>query len=403
MPPSLESAIQVREIKALDEFPGLKDSWEVLGEAHSCSNPYISYSWISTYLETFRRGTPLILVAEKEGRVCALGAFEITESRFMGCSFKSVSFAGSGPTGTGGLSKVAKLFSYDNRLCWSDQMDILWDPECPEGVTAIVEHLKASELWDVLDFREMAPDSNFLKLVKESFGGNSFLLEEFVGTKSGYISMPGSIEEFKKGLSKNLRKNIKLSRNRINKDFGDDTLKVYEDRWEVERLLPRIMELESRSWKGTAGIGAFSNEKNRQFHAKLTERFSEKNRFCLFVLEADEKILSYMYTLIAKKELHFHNTAIHPDYNHYSPGISIILKAVEHCIENGMDRIIVGRGEDYFINALLTGRQDRVWLKVYKNNFHIRLLHDAEFIWAPAIKKLKSRFQKSDVEGAGTN
>ncbi len=403
MPPSLDKTVQVREIRALEELPSLKDSWEFLGAAHPCSNPYISYAWISNYLETFRRGTPLILVAEEEGRVCALGAFEITEARFLGKTFKRVSFAGSGPTGTGGLNKAAKLFSYDNRLCWSDQMDILWDPECPEGMAAIVEHLKASEHWDVLDFREMAPDSNFLRLVKEGFTGESFLLEEFVATKSGYITMPDSIEEFKKGLSKNLRKNIKLSRNRINKDFGEDTLKVYEDRWEVERLLPRIMELEARSWKGTEGIGAFSNEKNRQFHAKLTERFSEKDQFCLFVLEADDTILSYMYTLIAKKELHFHNTAIHPDYNHYSPGITIILKAVEHCIANGMSKIVVGRGEDYFINALLTGRQDRVWLKVYRNNFRNRLLHDAEFKWAPAIKKLKNKFKKSDVGGEIAN
>lgn len=403
MPPSLEKTVQVREIRALEELQGLKDSWEVLEVAHPCSNPYTSYVWISNYLETFRRGTPLILVAEKEGRICALGAFEITEARFLGKSFKSVSFAGSGPTGTGGLSKVAKLLSYDNRLCWSDQMDILWDPECPEGMTAIVEHLKASEHWDVLDFREMAPDSNFLRLVKEKFSEGSFLLEEFVGTTSGYITMPDSIEEFKKGLSKNLRKNIKLSRNRISKDFGEDTLKIYEDRWEVERLIPMIVELEARSWKGTEGIGAFSNEKNRQFHAKLTERFSEKGQFCLFVLEADDTILSYMYTLIAKKELHFHNTAIHPDYNHYSPGITIILKAVEHCIENGMNKIIVGRGEDYFINALLTGRQERVWLKVFRNNFHLRLLHDAEFKWAPAIKKFKRKLQKIDVEGAESN
>ena len=81
----------------------------------------------------------------------------------------------------------------------------------------------------------------------------------------------------------------------------------------------------------------------------------------------------------------------------------MILKAVEQCIDKGLDKIVVGRGEDYFINAMLTGRQDRIWLKVYKNNLRMRLLRDAEFKWAPALKRLKSRLKGKNIEGVQPN
>lgn len=395
--------MRVREIRSLEDLSLLKNRWEELESESPCPNPYISFAWISSYLEVFRRGTPLILVAEIEGRICALAALEITKARFLGCSYKIISFAGTGNTGTDQLSLLGKLFSYDNRLCWSDKLDFLWDSNCPEAVTAIVEYLRNSDQWDLLDLREMAPEAICLSAIKEGFSGDHFRLEEFVATKSGYISLPTSMEEFIKGLSRNLRKNVKRSRERMGNEFGEVSLKVYEDKWEVERLMPRVIALESKSWKGTDGVGAFSQKKNREFHEKLAEQFSEKEQFSLFILEVEGGMLSYMFTFHDNKALHFHNMAISPEYKQYSPGIAIIMKAIERSISEGVAEVFVGRGDDYFINALLTGRQDRVWLKVYKNNFHMRLLRKAEFSWAPALKKLKSKIKNRNIDRAQAN
>ncbi len=392
--------MKIREIRSLEELKEFQARWVDFTSGSPCVNPYASFEWVCSDLETYKRGEILILVAEDEGRVCAIAALESVKSSFFGVPYKTISFVGTGPTETVPRSSISKLFSYDNRLGWADMADIYYNQDNPEGIAAIIRHLKENTQWDVLDLREMPPHTPCLEVLDEEFGNKNFIVERKVGTTSSVIEVPENFEDYTAGLSKRSRKNINLSRNRIKEQLGEVELNLFKSKEEIEPILPRIMELEKKSWKGQQGVGAFSRQDNRDFHLAFARRYSEAGLFRLFTLEAKNVMLAYGYMFQGGACLYSHNMALNPEYPKLSPGMAMLYRIIEHASVNGIREVSFGRGLDHFIEAMITRRDDRIWTKIYRNTFLMKLLHKAEFSLAPLLRKLKESRKKKEAEAS---
>ena len=302
------------------------------------------------------------------------------------------SFITTQQTNTDSLNSINNLLGIDNRLGWSDQADILYDPDHPEALRETIRYLKRNEQWNILDLREIPPESLTLDLLEEEFQDSPYRLEKLANVLSKSVLMPQGFESFKKSLKRKIKKNINLYANRLEK-LGGAVIRHYQDVDSIARLFPTLVALEQKGRKGTEETGALIQAGNREFHIAFAKDWADKGRSHIFTLEREQEVLSYLFIFQGKSIAYAHSTAINPDYEHCSPGFNLIIESLKVLSTQGLQTVNLGRGDGLHIRSVGNDKQPRTWIKVFKKTFTNRLLFFIDFVLRPKMKIVSSKAQ----------
>jgi len=365
----------------------LEAEWRNL-KATDIVGVFSSYEWIHSYWHCLGTGNLFILVARINGIARCIAPFAVTKSRLFGIPYKRVKFIGTEPSGTSPLNPLNQLFTIDHRIGWADKADFIALPE-DAHLTGAIAHflLNNSQLWDILDFREIQhPPScmeHFCKVMSE--GSTDARVIE--GDPSAHIELTENFLAYIKSRSRNIRKNIQHYNNRLSRAGGSKFTTVTTPD-EVKKALPEIKKLEMSSWKSKEGVGAFSDGERESFHNTLAEALARDNRFILFLLQSEkDDILAYYYSFLYDNKVYLHNTAFDSKAQKFSPGVILFLKVVEWSFEQGLTHVVIGRGGQYFKNAYRTGTQARSWHFIFRNSLLMRLLTTVELQLLPWLRE----------------
>jgi hypothetical protein len=381
--------ITISEVSNEAGFASLKPAWDALHKKFPDENPFLSFDWIFNYWKNLGQGELFIFTARENEDILCIAPLRLTRRLYMGLPLKEASFISTAHTHTDKTHFLNRLLGIENRLGWSDQADFLFNPENLEGLRQMIRHLKGVQHWDVLDLRELSPDSPTLHILEEEFQQTPCRFEKIESVLTKNVLLPDGFENFQKNLKRKTKRNIHQSTNRLNK-LGNVVARHYQEPEEIDRIFPRLVEMEQKGKKGNLKTGSLIKEENRRFHQEFFRNWSSKKQVHLFTLERENNILTYLLVFKGKKIFYLHSTSVDPEFAQYSPGFKIMIEALKTLGHQGFTKFNLGRADGPVIRALSNDRQPRVWVKIFKKNFPALSLWFFEFEVRPKLKFLLS-------------
>jgi len=383
----VRTTITFSEISNNADFEDLRQPWNALLKQVPDENPYLSFEWVHNYWKHLGRGRLSVWVGKRNGEVCCIAPLQIEKKWTAGLPKRVALFASTEHTRTGKTNPLNLLFGIDNRLGWSDQADFIYDPNQPEDLRQMLQHLKKVRQWDVLDLREIPPDSPTLRILEEEFNDSSYRTGYPVPMVSKDVLMPDGFEAFKKTLNRKTKKNINLYSNRLAK-LGGVQMFHYQDEKKMVEIFPQLVALEEKGQKGAMQSGAFSHINNRSFHEDFFREYARFGRLHLFTLEREQQILSFIIYVQGRDCIYAQDTGYHPDYQSCSPGFNIIIESLKTLSSKGFKSVNLGRGNTLIIHILGNHKESRTWIKVFKKGFASRISYFFEFVLRPKLKSM---------------
>lgn len=379
--------MQIHEITDLAQLAAMQKQWDALLDESVTNSVYQSFEWLSVWWRHYARGQLWVLVAKSHGRVRCIAPLMLTRERVLGIPYRRIRFVGSDATETTTRNPFDRAFSIDRRYGWSDVLDFLYRPQDLEALRAVLAYLQRQRgRWDILDLRDFPATTHSIALVEQMLATQRPAARE-TAAQAAVVALDTDMEAYKKTRTKNWRKNIKRACNQI-EGLTNVAVRTYQSPEQVAGMMPAVRELEARSWQGQSGVGAFSEERSAAFHHDVAVALAARDRFVLYTLEAADRLIAYQYALRDNERLHFHTTAMDPEFKPYSPGLYLQMKAIEQAFAEGLHEVVLGRGPETYKHKLKTGDQDRIWVTVFGTAPVPRLLASCEFGARPALRRM---------------
>jgi CelD/BcsL family acetyltransferase involved in cellulose biosynthesis len=169
-----------------------------------------------------------------------------------------------------------------------------------------------------------------------------------------YMELSETYEEVLKGLSHDLRKEIKRTAKRIQADFGSVVVKCFEKPDDLEILIRDVESIAATSWHRRVGGGFRNTERVRQLLL-----FQAKRGWLLaYVLYVEAKPRAFWLGHLYQGVFCSEYMAFDPDFSKYSPGTVLQARVLEDLCAKHAKSIDLGLGDLLYKTRLGTSRHE---------------------------------------------
>lgn len=206
------------------------------------------------------------------------------------------------------------------------------------------------------------------------------------------MDLARTYEEVLKGLSHELRKEIKRTTKRIQADFDCAEVKYFERPDEIEPMLRDIECVAAKSYQRKIGVGFHDTELLRQ-HVLLQAR---KGWLRGYVLYVGANPIAFSLGCLYGGVFYSDDIAFDPDFSRYSPGTVLQARVLEDLCARQASGIDFGPGDALYKARFGTMRRDQASLYLFPSTFRGVALNSLRTLTA-----LANEAAKAVVGGAG--
>jgi hypothetical protein len=178
---------------------------------------------------------------------------------------------------------------------------------------SLVRSLPNFSLW--LDFLCQDPENSCFEPERMDPGHDR--MPHAVTTR---VRLNGEFEAYWSNRSKNLRKSIRRHHQWLDDDGYKLSLRLVTDPADLVQALRRYGDLESRSWKGTAGSAIHWQNKQGHFYHDVLQSFARKGRATVYELYCNDVLAAARMTIASDRMLVLLKTTYNVSLAKYSPG-----------------------------------------------------------------------------------
>lgn len=300
-------------IRSFDEFLRLKEPWnELVGDSevdHAC----MRHEWFHCWIKWLGRNSQTTIIAGWDGsQLIALAPLQTTRQRTGGIPVRVLSF----------------LMSHITPRC-----NFIIHPAVVP--TALFDEVFKQPGWDVMSLRSMLGDqkttADFISYLEATRKGR-FEIEQ--GKQSPFVVVEGDWDCYLAGLSKKHRKNINQGLNRIKK-LPSYSFEKYHDYGCLEKLIPEILRISDRSWKGKMKTSISAVPNMAEFYKEFCFLGAPDNLWELRLLKSADQYIAFNFFLKHGDKLTGIRTDYDEEYRYYGPGQMMILFTLMELFESG--------------------------------------------------------------------
>lgn len=357
----------------------LRSTWRELESRSHCSF-FLSWTWIGSWLQLIanRSDTRLVKVT-LQSRIVAVGVFAAKRA-----------WRGAGPmhlrlheTGDPVLDDLT--IEYNGLLCEAglEQAALL----------AAVRFLEKSDgRWSTLDVAGI--DAAAVPLQRLTADSIAIRIRRRP-THHVDLAKVRACGDYLSTLGPQTRSAIRRTTRKLAARFGEVSATVADTpkmKLAYLRALTRLHEVYWRSKEGHAG--AFSDARIMAFHEHLLTTYADTDAIQLMRLSAGEEVIGYVYNFVHRGVVYFYQAGV--DYQRYtgygSPGLLLLMRAVEHAITSGHDRFEFMAGDSDYKRRLGAGQGELLWLSLDRAGVGSQLRNAARWLrtrvgaTAPVVK-----------------
>lgn len=243
-------------------------------------------------------------------------------------------------------------------------------------VAEVCKSLKAGEA-DCAELRQVPLDSS---LSVEARTRPSFFCRQHVHVEHvhRYLELPGSFEDYLRTLPRKPRHEARRHARLLGEDFpGATHIHCYRNEQEIEQLTGDVKKVHATSYQGALGVGFTDNERTRARFRAVAKK--DALRGC--VMYVSEEPVAFFIAFKFKETLFGQYLGFNPQFHKYSPGLQILLHAIEESCEPaaGLSVVDLGWGDRNYKRAIC----NRSWME------------GPVHIFAPTLKGLRLNVEKS--------
>ena len=339
-----------RRINRSEEFVLLEENWNSLLSSSSSNNFFLRWEWLWNWWEVFETGDMelcILLIEKEKGEVVGIAPFYLIRRSLGGIyPVKCLMFLG---TQTESLGSVGS--EYMNIICREGEEEniaqYLFDQ--------IVKHNFCDEIY----LCKMDTSSIAFNLFKKIATRGRLLSIVFNESKSPYISLHSTWEEYLNGLSASMRYKIRNERRKLEKSTGNIAIRSTSDEIELSSDFQEFIRLHQTRWLSRNMGGAFLSAKFTLFHKKVVRSLMKSGYLDLVFLSVGGKIKAAMYNIIYNNKVYFYLSGLDTNGSKGSFGLLLHSYCIEEAIKRGMDEY------DFMLKGKLDGYKDQ-WTKDHR-------------------------------------
>ncbi|NWF71532.1 MAG: GNAT family N-acetyltransferase [Nitrospirae bacterium] len=364
--PAPATDLQVELIQDYKSFIELETPWNRLVDESRIDHPFIRHEWVRTWWDCFKPEGSLFIVRVTEGsRMVALAPLMVDRGRMYGCPVRR-------------LRGIANVYT--------ERFDFIVTSRPEESCRAIWKFLASrSKDWDVLELRQLSPAAQALMTIPRMAIDDRFLVGTWGSTRSPYIPITGTWDEYGKGLSRkyvsNLRGRLKgLSR------LGQVTHEVIQGGEGLSQAVDDALRLEGAAWKQKAGTAIVCDPKREAFYRRMMLSAAQQGSLRLYFLLVKNERVSMQISLLSHNKLYLLKSGYDPRFAAGAPSHVLCWRLLEEAWSLKYDEVdLLGAVERWKMNWTDDVRPHS-WLFVFPNRPSSRFLHSIKFRLLPRIR-----------------
>lgn len=233
---------------------------------------------------------------------------------------------------TGALPRAWTSFDNPHHPYWLFPLD----PRVPGAVEEVVRHWMEDA--DYACFRRLHRNGplcqTLLRACKEQ-GFDALLSPQ--PHADAFVRLSGSFDEFRKTLSRNITSDVPRKLRKLEK-LGKLDFEVVHEGPTLMQTLDECLHLETRGWKGLYGKPILTDPPSLRFYLALAKELSLHNRFALYLLRLDGRIIAFEYCVRHRGRIDMLKLSFDPDLGHLSPGNVLRWFLFQHELAEGTIR-----------------------------------------------------------------
>jgi CelD/BcsL family acetyltransferase involved in cellulose biosynthesis len=352
--------MEIQEVKTLPEFRDLRQEWNDLFHKAGAHSPFLTWEWAWNWWEHLKTEKELNIVLVREGRELIALAPLMRERKPLG---SRITFIGSG---------------------LSDYLGFLTSRDGQQAIRLIFRYLMDSGVGkiELADIPESAPA---FPVLRETIDNIWALKTITVSCESPFLKIETSWDDFWGRINSSVKKDIKWSGNRLNRNFGGLKVRVIEDY--DEKMVDALIAISTKAQAAKVGRGLFRDEKTTAFIKVALKAFSQNGQSRIYLLEAGSRVISYIIIFCLGGKYYYWTTAFDPEFAKFSPGKLLTRYALEDAFKLGLAEFDFMKGKEPY---------KLFWTKTAKKNYVISLYRSRFwFFYDSLIMKLYGFLKKA--------
>ena len=306
-------------VESLEQLAPLRDQWNRLCLAADHRTPFLSYAWISAWLEhRLRADESWFCVLAFEGERL-LGVLPLVATPLPLAAGRRVVLRA--PVDGHGIAGDA--------LCARGR-----EPELLGALFAAAARHRPDHL--CIDLSRVLEGSGTLTAWGNGLGGVRTTLRPL--GRGAYLPIRGRFEDYRAGLSGNFRSNLNKAANKLARLPGVRERFLGGEEASPE-LLPQFIEVEARSWKGQDGNAIRKSPAAVAFYTTLCERLAEAGWLEWHLLEADGRTLAANLAVRMGGTVYVWKLGYDEGYARCSPGGMLFERLLRRAHDEGLEEI----------------------------------------------------------------
>ena len=162
-----------------------------------------------------------------------------------------------------------------------------------------------------------------------------------------YVPLGNSWDEFIASLGKRTRRDVKYDRRYLQKKF-DVKLKIYDKYKDKEKAFNDLEAVFKKRWRKGKAKKRYNNENSFLFEKEVSFSYFEKGICRIFVLYLNDQPVAVFSGFIQNNKLFGDVFAHDNEYRKYSVGNVLLGNVIEYCINEGLGKLDLSRGNESY-------------------------------------------------------
>jgi CelD/BcsL family acetyltransferase involved in cellulose biosynthesis len=227
-------------------------------------------------------------------------------------------------------------------------------------LTLLIDHLRrTAHEWDFMQLSGVPADvRSALSLDGLSDLGGAPVRD----VPNYYLELAPTWEEFKKGLSRNIKESLRKCYNAPKRDGVILEFDVVRDASEVRSAISAFLELHRQRSTVEAGVkhpDVFASSQSVDFLHTVCLRFAERDRLRIFRTKVGDRVIATRIGFVCGDCLYLYYSGYDPAYGRYSVMTTTVAEALQYAIREGFSTVNLSTGAD--VSKLRWSPKERVY------------------------------------------
>jgi CelD/BcsL family acetyltransferase involved in cellulose biosynthesis len=212
------------------------------------------------------------------------------------------------------------------------------------AIAALASHFSNSaDAWDWIDWGGVREDGTGAAQLASA----GAVLER--QTPSYYLPLAPTWDQFRAGLSRNIKESLRKCYNSLKRDHHTFTLRVVETPGQTPAALSTFFRLHGERARSSARIkhtDVFAKPKDRAFLTDYAQRMAERGQLRVFQLEIGGRIVATRLGFLLGDELYLYYSGYDMLWGRYSVMTTLVAEAIKWAIQQGLRVVALSTGKD---------------------------------------------------------